>query len=143
MAVAISWFMGIKAFLIIQLPVVLIAHVFGLFLFYVQHQFDEVWWDREGKWDYKTAALQGSSFLKLPVILQWFTGNIGFHHVHHLSSKIPNYKLERCHNENEIFHNVKPITVSTMFKSLDLNLWDEQKRQMVSFRQLRLAEKSM
>jgi omega-6 fatty acid desaturase (delta-12 desaturase) len=102
MAVLLSLLIGVKAYLMIQVPIVLIAHFFGIWLFYVQHQFDDVSWERGQKWDYKTAAILGSSFLKLPAVLQWFTGSIGFHHVHHLSSKIPNYNLARCHYENDL-----------------------------------------
>jgi len=134
MAILISLLIGFKAYILIQLPVILISHSVGLWLFYVQHQFDEVSWERNETWDYKTAAIKGSSFLKLPVILQWFTGNIGFHHVHHLSSRIPNYYLARCHYENNFFKDVKPIRLFSSFKALQLNLWDEASRQMISFR---------
>jgi omega-6 fatty acid desaturase (delta-12 desaturase) len=129
-----SLLIGLKAFLLIQLPILLIGHSMGLWLFYIQHQFDDVSWERENKWDYKIAAIRGSSFLKLPAILQWFTGNIGFHHVHHLSSRIPNYNLEKCHKENEIFKDVKPIVLFSTFRVLTLGLWDEANRQMISFR---------
>ncbi len=136
MAVSISLVIGIKAFLLIQLPIILIAHSIGIWLFYIQHQFDDVTWERDPMWDYKTSAVKGSSFLKLPVVLQWFTGNIGFHHVHHLSPKIPNYNLARCHYENEIFKEIKPIVLFSTFKTLNLGLWDEVNRQMISFRKL-------
>ena len=136
MAVLISLLIGIKAYLLIQLPVILISHSMGLWLFYIQHQFDDVSWERENKWDYKISAIRGSSFLKLPSILQWFTGNIGFHHVHHLSSRIPNYYLEKCHYENEIFKEVKPIVLLSTFRALTLGLWDESKRRMISFRKI-------
>jgi acyl-lipid omega-6 desaturase (Delta-12 desaturase) len=136
MAVLISLLIGIKAYLLIQLPVILVSHSMGLWLFYIQHQFDDVSWERENKWDYKISAIRGSSFLKLPPILQWFTGNIGFHHVHHLSSRIPNYYLEKCHYENEIFKEVKPIVLFSTFRALTLGLWDESKRRMISFRKI-------
>jgi omega-6 fatty acid desaturase (delta-12 desaturase) len=135
-AVLMSLWIGVKAYLLIQLPVILISHSMGLWLFYVQHQFDQVSWKREGEWDYKTAAMEGSSFLKLSPILQWFTGNIGFHHVHHLSSRIPNYYLEKCHNENDLFDNIKPIRFFSTFKTFKLSLWDEANRQLISFRNL-------
>jgi acyl-lipid omega-6 desaturase (Delta-12 desaturase) len=134
MAVLISLMMGLKAYLLIQLPVIFIGYCIGLWLFYIQHQFDEVIWNRNSKWDYKTAAIGGSSFLKLPPVLQWFTGNIGFHHVHHLSSRIPNYNLARCHYENDIFKDIKPIVLFSTLKAFKLSLWDEANRQMVSFR---------
>ena len=106
-------------------------------MFYVQHQFEDVYWDRRDEWDYTTAALQGSSFYKLPRILQWFSGNIGYHHVHHLSSRIPNYNLERCHNSHPIFQTVKPITIRISLKSLFLRLWDEQLQKLVGYRRMR------
>ena len=136
MAVSISLVIGLKAYLMIQLPVLVIAHVIGLWLFYIQHQFDDVSWERTEQWDYKTAAIMGSSFLKLPAILQWFTGNIGFHHVHHLSSKIPNYNLARCHYENDLFSKIKPIVLFSTFRALKLSLWDETTRRLISFRKL-------
>ncbi len=139
MAAAISMLIGVKAYLMIQLPVIIFAHIFGLWLFYIQHQFEEVSWEREDQWDYKTAAIRGSSFLKLPVVLQWFTGNIGFHHVHHLSSKIPNYNLSRCHYENDMFKEVTPIVLLSTFKALNLSLWDEAARQLTSFKKIAVA----
>lgn len=135
-SVLISLLIGLKAYLLVQLPVILISHSIGIWLFYIQHQFDDVSWEREAKWDYKISAIRGSSFLKLPVILQWFTGNIGYHHVHHLSSRIPNYYLAKCHNENEIFNEVKPITLFSTFRALTLGLWDEAARRMISFRKI-------
>jgi omega-6 fatty acid desaturase (delta-12 desaturase) len=140
-ATVLSLFIGVKAYLLIQLPIVLIAHALGIWLFYVQHQYDDTFWERSQQWDYKSAAIEGSSFLKLPLILQWFTGSIGFHHVHHLSSKIPNYNLARCHNENEIFRQVKPITILSSFRTLNLRLWDETSRQMISFRKMAVLMK--
>ena len=133
MAAGISLLIGIKAYLLIQLPIILISHSMGLWLFYVQHQFDDVSWERGSAWDYKTAAIHGSSFLKLPVLLQWFSGNIGFHHVHHLSPRIPNYNLARCHAENDLFSSVKPMALFSTFKTLRLSLWDEVRHQMVTF----------
>lgn len=134
MAGLIMLMIGIKAYLLIQLPIILIGHSLGIWLFYIQHQFDDVSWERNGEWDYKTSAITGSSFLKLPVVLQWFTGNIGFHHVHHLSSRVPNYYLEKCHNEIELFRQVKPVVFFSTFKALTLGLWDEKNRRMIRFR---------
>jgi len=128
---------GWKAFLMIQLPVIYIASIGGVYLFYLQHQFDEVIWCRQEDWDYKTMAMEGSSFFKLPAILQWFTGNIGFHHVHHLGPTIPNYKLAKCHKENEIFRDIKPITLRESFKSLKIRFWDEDQQRVVSLGDLR------
>lgn len=135
-AAAISLVIGIKAYLLIQLPIILIAHAIGLWLFYIQHQYDEVIWERDPRWEYKSAALHGSSFLKLSPVLQWFTGNIGFHHVHHLSPKIPNYNLAKCHYANEIFREIKPIVFKSTFRALSLNLWDEANRRMIRFSQI-------
>ncbi len=130
-----SWLIGLETFLLIQLPVLYLAAASGVFLFYVQHQFPDVHWYRDEVWDYSTVAITGASYLKLPKVLQWFSGNIGFHHIHHLSSKIPNYKLERCHTENEAFHQVIPVKLIDSFYTLNLRLWDEQQQQLVSFRQ--------
>ena len=84
--------------------------------------------------------MEGSSFLKLPHIFQWFTGNIGYHHVHHLSSKIPNYNLEKCHNENEMFRDIRPINLSSTFKALNLSLWDEANRRLIRFSELAVVK---
>jgi omega-6 fatty acid desaturase (delta-12 desaturase) len=133
--IGVSWIIGLKSFLLIQLGIIYLAAAAGVFLFYVQHQFPDVHWYRDEEWDYSTVAIKGASYLKLPRVLQWFSGNIGFHHIHHLSSKIPNYKLERCHNENEAFHQVIPVKLIDSFYTLKLRLWDEQQQQLVSFRQ--------
>lgn len=128
---------GLKAYLIIQLIVLVTAGAAGVWLFYVQHQFEGVYWERTEEWDYAEAALKGSSFYKLPRILQWFSGNIGFHHIHHLSPRIPNYHLEKCHRAEPLFQTVKPVTFFSSFKSLTFRLWDERGRKLVSFRGLR------
>src|ERR1043165_2712856 len=106
-AVAMSLVFGVKPYVIIQLIIVAVAGGAGVWLFYVQHQFEGVYWERGEDWDYTRAALEGSSFYKLPKILQWFSGNIGFHHIHHLSARIPNYNLERCHQADPFFQRVK------------------------------------
>ena len=100
-------------------------------------QFEGVHWARGKEWDYTSAALRGSSFYKLPKILQWFTGNIGFHHIHHLSPCIANYHLERCHDADPYFERIKPVTLLASFKSLTYRLWDEQRQRFVGFRHLR------
>jgi len=100
----------------------------------VQHQFEGVYWERHEKWDYVAQALEGSSYYKLPKLLQWFSGNIGFHHVHHLSPRVPNYNLERCHRGQPLFRNVTQLTMRTALRSLRLRLWDEDRREMVGFR---------
>jgi acyl-lipid omega-6 desaturase (Delta-12 desaturase) len=124
---------GFKAFVLIQLTVTAIAGALGLWLFYVQHQFDGAYWARSRAWNFDAAALQGSSFYKLPKILQWFTGNIGFHHVHHLNPRIPNYKLERCHKSDPYFRTIKPLTLISSLQSLTFRLWDERLQAYVGF----------
>jgi len=137
MAAGISMAFGIERYLIIQLIVISTAGAAGIWMFYVQHQFEDAYWERREEWDYTTAALQGSSFYKLPRILQWFSGNIGFHHIHHLSPRIANYNLERCHNSHPLLREVKPLTVRNSLKSINFRLWDEQRRQIVGFKHIR------
>lgn len=137
LGVGLSLIFGLKAYLVIQLTVIAVAGTAGIWLFYVQHQFEGVYWQRHGQWDYLTAALQGSSFYKLPGILQWFTGNIGFHHIHHLSPRIPNYNLERCHEAEPLFQNVPAVTLFGSLKSLAFRLWDEKRHRLVGFGHLR------
>ena len=136
-ALGLSRAFGPGAYLIIQLIVILVAGASGVWLFYVQHQFEDVYWERGENWDFTAAALEGSSFYKLPKILQWFSGNIGFHHIHHLSPRIPNYNLERCHQADPMFQSVKPITLISSLKSITYRLWDEQQRKLVGYRRLR------
>lgn len=128
---------GFATYAILQLVVTMTAGAAGVWMFYVQHQFEDAYWERHEHWDYTTAALQGSSFYKLPRILQWFSGNIGFHHVHHLCPRIANYNLERCHNSSPIFRQIKPVTLRSSLKSIRFRLWDEQTRTLVGFRHLR------
>ncbi len=130
---AMTAIMGLKTFLTIQLTVSTLAGGAGVWLFYIQHQFDGVYWTRNARWSYTAAALQGSSYYKLPAILQWFTGNIGFHHVHHLSPRIPNYHLQRCHDANPLFNTVKPVTLAASLKSLRYRLWDEGQQVFVGY----------
>jgi omega-6 fatty acid desaturase (delta-12 desaturase) len=137
MAIGLSAAFGLKAYLLIQLVIIAVAGSAGVWLFYVQHQFEGAYWERGDNWDYTAAALQGSSFYKLPKILQWFSGNIGFHHIHHLSTRIPNYNLERCHYADPLFQQVKPVTLLGSFKSFTFRLWDEQRRMLVGYSYLR------
>ena len=141
MAGGMAAIFGLKAYLLIQFTALLVAGAAGFWLFYVQHQFEGVYWERREQWDYTAAALQGSSFYKLPRVLQWFSGNIGFHHIHHLSSRIPNYNLEKCHRANLLFQSVKSVTLFSSFKSLTFRLWDEQQRRLVGFRGLRTLQR--
>jgi omega-6 fatty acid desaturase (delta-12 desaturase) len=137
MAAGLIAIFGLKAYLVIQLTVLITAAAAGVWMFYVQHQFEGVYWERSENWSYAEAALKGSSFYKLPRILQWFSGNIGFHHIHHLSPRIPNYNLEKCHRAEPLFQTVKPVTLFSSFKSLTFRLWDERRRQLVGFGALR------
>ena len=125
--------MGIKAYLMIQLPILLLAMAAGEWLFYVQHQFEGTYWERREQWSFVREALEGSSFYKLPRVLQWFTGNIGFHHVHHLSPRIPNYHLQKCHESHAMFTAVKPLTLGSSWQSLTFRLWDEEEKKLVSY----------
>ncbi|MBL9078279.1 MAG: fatty acid desaturase [Planctomycetes bacterium] len=134
---AMSLWMGFPTFLVLQLVVLAVAGAGGVWLFYLQHQFEDAYWERGPDWDYADAALRGSSFFKLPRVLQWFSGNIGFHHVHHLSPRIPNYNLERCHESDPMFHEVKPMTLWSSLRSLRLRLWDEASKKLIGWRQLR------
>jgi acyl-lipid omega-6 desaturase (Delta-12 desaturase) len=137
MVVAMGSIFGFLPYMTIQLIVMCVAGTAGLWLFYLQHQFEDAYWERGGDWDYTDAALKGSSFFKLPRILQWFSGNIGFHHIHHLSPRIPNYNLERCHQSDPLFHEVEPMTLMQSLKSIGLRLWDESSQKLVGFRHLR------
>ncbi len=136
-AVLTSLTIGVKAYLLIQLPVIMVTGTVGLWLFYVQHQFDGVYWERGENWGFAEAALKGSSFYKLPKFLQWFTGNIGFHHIHHLNPGIPNYNLEKCHRESPMFQEVKAVTLWSSMRSISFRLWDEQRKMLVGYCRLR------
>jgi omega-6 fatty acid desaturase (delta-12 desaturase) len=123
---------GWKAYLLVQFLVVLFGASVGIWLFYIQHNFEGVYWERREQWDYFKACIQGSSFYKLPAVLNWFTGNIGYHHIHHLSAKIPNYNLPRAFRASPIFQ-VRPVTLFSSLKSLTLRLYDEQTRKLVGW----------
>lgn len=137
MAIGLSLWFGVVPYILIQLTMLLVSGGAGVWMFYVQHQFEDVYWERAENWDYTAAALQGSSFYKLPRVLQWFTGNIGFHHIHHLSPRIPNYNLERCHKAHELFQQVKPITFLPSLKTMTYRLWDEKRKKLIGYRELR------
>jgi omega-6 fatty acid desaturase (delta-12 desaturase) len=135
MVVGMSYIFGWKAYVFLQLMITMIAGAAGVWLFYVQHQFEDAYWERGDEWDYTAAALKGSSYYKLPAILQWFSGNIGFHHIHHLSPRIPNYNLERCHKSHPLFQSVKAVTIGGSLRTLSYCLWDERHGKLVSFRE--------
>lgn len=128
---------GVKAFLMIWLPITMMSGAIGIWLFYVQHQYEDTYWRSSEEWDYVTSAVMGSSFFKLPRVLQWFSGNIGFHHIHHLSPKIPNYKLEQCHRETPMFQEAKVLGMRESLKSASLRLWDEDQKKLVGFSALK------
>jgi omega-6 fatty acid desaturase (delta-12 desaturase) len=130
---AIVWLAGLDAWLLVQMPIAILAGTMGVFLFYVQHQFEDVYWESSEDWDYADAALQGSSYLKLPKLLQFFSGNIGLHHVHHLSAKIPNYNLQRAHDENPIFHDVPVLSVRDGLRSIRLKVIDPKSGRLLTW----------
>jgi acyl-lipid omega-6 desaturase (Delta-12 desaturase) len=130
---ALCWFVGLREFLLVQTPVMLLAGAAGVWLFYVQHQFEDTYWQSAEEWSYAEAALRGSSHLKLPRLLQFFSGNIGLHHVHHLSAKVPNYNLQRAHDENPIFHDVPTLSLWDGLRAVRLKLWDEGRGRLVTF----------
>jgi omega-6 fatty acid desaturase (delta-12 desaturase) len=131
----LCWLIGWQSFLIVWAPAAMLAGSVGIWLFYVQHQFEDAYWQTADDWSYTDAALRGSSYLKLPRVLQFFTGNIGLHHVHHLNSRIPNYNLQRAHDENEIFRQVPTLSLWDGLRSVRLKLWDEEHGKLVTFAQ--------
>ena len=141
-ATGMSFVFGFVPYLLLMVTTMAVAGTLGVWLFYVQHQFEEAYWEHGESWDYTAAALRGSSFYKLPRVLRWFSGNIGYHHVHHLSPRIPNYNLERCHESADIFRDVTTLTLGRSFKSMQLHLWDEQVKKLVSFGQLRRSRRA-
>lgn len=129
--------LGFQDYLLIQLPILMMAASAGMWLFYVQHQYEDVYWARSQSWDLTSSGLEGSSYYKLPKVLQWIVGNIGLHHIHHVRANIPNYNLQRCYDEVPALQRVTPLTIRKSLKSLCLNLWDEQKQKLVSFRSVK------
>ena len=127
------WLWGWQALFLVYLPVYYVAAMTGVWLFYVQHQFEDAYWESHDQWDYATAAVHGSSHLRLHPVLQWFTGNIGLHHVHHLAPRIPNYQLQRCHDETPLLHVAPVVTLKSGVSALRLALWDEDRRRLVPF----------
>jgi omega-6 fatty acid desaturase (delta-12 desaturase) len=135
----LCWLIGWRDFLLVWAPSAMLAGSVGIWLFYVQHQFEEAYWQSPPDWTYADAALRGSSYLKLPQPLQFFTGNIGLHHVHHLNACIPNYNLQRAHDENPIFDQVPTLSLWDGLRAVRLKLWDEQSGKLVTFAQARGA----
>ena len=136
---AIFWFVGPGAWLLVQMPTAIIAGTMGVWMFYVQHQFEDVYWESSEQWSYSDAALRGSSYLKLPKLLQFFTGNIGLHHVHHLSAKVPNYNLQRAHDENPLFSDVPVLSVRDGLRAVRLKLIDPKSGRLLTWSQVKAA----
>jgi omega-6 fatty acid desaturase (delta-12 desaturase) len=134
---------GFSTVLMINLPIIMIAATVGTWLFYVQHQFERTYWEHTPEWDFTLAALQGSSYYQLPRILQWFTGNIGYHHIHHLSPRIPNYNLQECHESHPLFQRVVHLTIRTSLQTVWLTLWDENQQRLVTFKEALQSEPVM
>ena len=124
---------GLPKFFMIHGPLVVLGGAIGSWLFFVQHQFEDAYWQPHQSWDFTRSALEGSSYYRLPRVLQWFTGNIGFHHIHHLDSKIPNYNLEACHAEEPVFQQAVTMGIRDSLKCTKLKLWDERRGRMVAF----------
>lgn len=132
------WQIGWQDFLLVHAPIFFLSGVAGIWLFYVQHQFEHTYFEHEEEWDYVKAALQGSSFYQLPKLLHWFTGNIGFHHIHHLSPRVPNYLLPKAHTSSQMLQNVPAINLRSSLQALRYRLWNEQTKSFISFRELKV-----
>jgi len=131
-----AWIGFLNLFMIAG-PVIFIAMAAGIWLFYIQHQFEHAYWKPNSEWNYTRAAMQGSSFYRLPRVIRWFTGNIGYHHIHHLQPAIPNYELARCYRHTPEFHDVYEITLLSSLKTMFLSVWDEQQQRLISFREIK------
>lgn len=138
-AAMLVWFIGIKAFLLVHIPIMLLAASVGVWLFYVQHQFERTTWEHDSEWNLHEAALHGSSYYDLPAFLRWFTANIGIHHVHHLCSRIPYYRLPHVLRENPELRGVSRLTLLESIRSVRLVLWDETQRRLVPFPDFRAS----
>ena len=136
-AIGLSAIIGAGPFLLAWSTVLLLSTSLGVWFFYVQHQFPDTYWADGASWEFRAAAIEGSSYYDLPRFLHWLTGSIGFHHIHHLASKIPNYRLRACFEANPEFQRAKRLTLWASIKSVQLALWDEDRRQLISFRQAR------
>jgi omega-6 fatty acid desaturase (delta-12 desaturase) len=133
----LCWLVGWQAFLLVEAPIFLITGVVGVWLFLVQHQFDDTYWRRSDAWNHRDAALRGSSYLRLPKVLQFFTANIGLHHVHHLHPKIPNYHLQRAHDTDPIYADVPHLSLQRGLGAIRFKLWDEDAARLVTWADLR------
>ncbi|XID94796.1 fatty acid desaturase [Paenibacillaceae bacterium WGS1546] len=133
----VFWALGWQNALLVHAPIFMLSGMAGIWLFYVQHQFEDSYFEHEDQWSYVKAAVEGSSYYKLPRLLQWMTGNIGFHHVHHLSPRVPNYRLEQAHNAVPPLQHATTITLATSLKAIRFKLWDEQAKTFVTFREIK------
>jgi len=133
----LCWLAGWRDYLLVQAPTALLTGSVGIWMFYVQHQFEDTYWQSADGWSYADAALRGSSYLKLPKVLQFFSGNIGLHHIHHLSARIPNYNLQRAHDENPIFHQVPTLSLWDGLRAVRFKLWDADRGRLVTFAEAR------
>ncbi|WP_186576002.1 fatty acid desaturase [Aquibacillus kalidii] len=131
------WLIGWQAFLIVQLPILFVAGSLGIWLFYVQHQFEDSYFENESEWDYVKAAVDGSSYYKLPKWMEWMTGSIGYHHVHHLSPRVPNYNLEKAHTSTPPLQKATTITLTSSLISIRFRLYDEKNKTFVSFKEIK------
>ena len=136
---ALAWALGWKTVLLTHVPIVLIAGAAGVWLFYVQHTFEDAYWTRKSEWDSNQAAIAGSSFYDLPRVIHWFTGYIGYHHIHHLATRIPNYRLREAHESSPLLQAAPRLTLWSSLKCARLKLWDEQQQRMVGFPKRRAA----
>ncbi len=138
----LMFFFGWQQVLMVQIPITIFASAIGVWMFYVQHQFEDTYWSPKPEWSFVRAGMEGSSFYKLPPVFQWFSGNIGFHHIHHLSPKIPNYYLPKCHEENPAFQ-VEPLTFWESLKCTTLHLYDDTAKRLITWKELQQIRLSM
>ena len=143
LAATMIWLIGLRPFLLVQLPITLIAGSIGVWLFYVQHQFEDTFWAHDENWNFHLAALQGSSHYDLPNVLRWFTANIGVHHVHHLCSRIPYYRLPRVLQDHPELASVGRLTLRQSLRCVRMALWDERRRTLISFREMHILASAM
>ena len=134
---SLAWFIGVGTLLLVLLPIVFVAAATGGWLFFIQHQFEETHWEPTEAWDFQTAAVHGSSYYQLPKVLQWFTGNIGLHHIHHLNSMIPNYRLQECMDALPALASVNRLTIRQSLRCVRYTLWDPARRRLIGFSDLR------
>jgi omega-6 fatty acid desaturase (delta-12 desaturase) len=134
---ALWWLVGWRTLVLVNAPLIALAGAAGIWLFYVQHQFDDTYWQRSSAWNNRDAALRGSSYLRLPKVLQFFTGSIGLHHVHHLNTKIPSYNLQRAHDHASMFRDVPAVSLWAGLRAVRLKLWDEDAERLVTWKEFR------